>query len=31
MKLTKIGYAGGPNPTKHTTLQDLIPSRLPPI
>lgn len=23
MKLTKIGYAGGPNPTKHTTLQDL--------
>lgn len=27
MKLTKIGYAGGPNPTKHTTLQDLEPSR----
>lgn len=30
MKLTKIGYAGGPNPTTHTTLQDL-PRRLPPI
>lgn len=29
MKLTKIGYAGGPNPTKHTTLQDLEPSSLP--
>lgn len=28
MKLTKIGYAGGPNPTKHTTLQDLVPVRL---
>lgn len=25
MKLTKIGYAGGPNPTGHTTLQDLVP------
>lgn len=25
MKLTKIGYAGGPNPTIHTTLQDLEP------
>lgn len=23
MILTKIGYAGGPNPTKHTTLQYL--------
>lgn len=31
MKLTKIGYAGGPNPTKHTTLQDLVPDRLPTI
>lgn len=31
MKLTKIGYAGGPNPTIHTTLQDLEPSRLTPI
>lgn len=31
MKLTKIGYAGGPNPTTHTTLQDLIPGRLTPI
>lgn len=29
MKLTKIGYAGGPNPTKHTTLQDLESSSLP--
>ena len=29
MKLTKIGYAGGPNPTIHTTLQDLAPDRLP--
>ena len=29
MKLTKIGYAGGPNPTMHTTLQDLVPGRLP--
>lgn len=29
MKLTKIGYAGGPNPTTHTTLQDLAPDRLP--
>lgn len=28
MKLTKIGYAGGPNPTTYTTLQDLEPSRL---
>lgn len=28
MKLTKIGYAGGPNPTIHTTLQNLIPDRL---
>lgn len=27
MKLTKIGYAGGPSPTIHTTLQDLIPGR----
>lgn len=27
MKLTKIGYAGGTNPTRHTTLQDLVPSR----
>lgn len=27
MKLTKIGYAGGPNPTKHTTLQNLEPGR----
>lgn len=25
MKLTKIGYAGGANPTTHTTLQDLVP------
>lgn len=31
MKLTKIGYAGGPNPTIHTTLQDLEPRRLTPI
>lgn len=31
MKLTKIGYAGGPIPTMHITLQDLIPSMLPPI
>lgn len=31
MKLTKIGYAGGPNPTIHTTLQDLKPRRLTPI
>lgn len=31
MKLTKIGYAGGPNPTIHTTLQDLAPGRLPTI
>ena len=31
MKLTKIGYAGGPNPTSHTTLQDLEPGRLTPI
>lgn len=29
MKLTKIGYAGGPNHTIHTTLQDLEPSSLP--
>lgn len=29
MILTKIGYAGGPNPTVHTTLQDLAPDRLP--
>lgn len=28
MKLTKIGYAGGPNPTNHTTLQNHIPDRL---
>lgn len=25
MKLTRIGYAGGPNSTKHTTLQDPVP------
>ena len=31
MKLTKIGYAGGPNPTIHTTLQDLEPGRYTPI
>lgn len=31
MKLTKIGYAGGPNPTTHATLQDLVPGRLTPI
>lgn len=31
MKLTKIGYACGPNPTTHTTLHDLEPSRLTPI
>lgn len=31
MKLTKIGYAGGPNPTIHTSLQDLEPGRLTPI
>lgn len=31
MKLTKIGYAGGPNPTIHTTLQDLEPRRLTPV
>ena len=31
MKLTKIGYADGPNPTTHATLQDLEPSKLPPI
>lgn len=31
MKLTKIGYAGGPNPTTHATLQDLEPRRLTPI
>lgn len=31
MKLTKIGYAGGLNPTKHTTLQDLEPNSLPTI
>lgn len=31
MKLTKIGYAGGPNPTTYTTLQDLVPGRLTPI
>lgn len=31
MKLTKIGYAGGPNPTIYTTLQDLEPGRLTPI
>lgn len=29
MKLTKIGYAGGPNPTIYTALQDLEPSSLP--
>ena len=27
MKLTKIGYDGGTNPTVHTTLQDLEPGR----
>ena len=31
MKLTKIGYAGRPNTTIHTTLQDLVPGRLTPI
>lgn len=31
MKITKIVYAGGPNPTIHTTLQDLEPGRLTPI
>ena len=31
MKLTKIGYAGGPNPTRYTTLQDLPIRRLTPI
>lgn len=31
MKLTKIGYAGGPNPTTRTTLQDLVSDRLPTI
>lgn len=31
MKLTKIGYAGGHNPTTHTILQDLVPGRLTPI
>ena len=31
MKLTKIGYAGGPNPTIHTTIQNLEPGRLTPI
>lgn len=31
MKLTKIGYAGGPNPTTHATIQDLAPGRLTPI
>ncbi|AHV82706.1 hypothetical protein LD35_gp55 [Escherichia phage vB_EcoP_PhAPEC7] len=31
MKITKIGYADGPNPTIHTTLQDLEPGRLTPI
>ena len=30
MKLTKIGYAGGPNPTRQTTLQNLL-GRLTPI
>lgn len=30
MKLTKIGYAGGSNPTRHTTLQNLL-GRLTPI
>lgn len=30
MKLTKIGYAGGPNSTRHTTLQNLL-GRLTPI
>lgn len=29
MKLTKIGYAGGPNPTTYTTLQNLISDSLP--
>lgn len=31
MKLTKIGYAGGPNPTTHAILHDLVPGRLTPI
>lgn len=31
MKLTKIGNAGGPNPTRYTTLQDLPIRRLTPI
>lgn len=31
MKLTKIGYAGGTNPTTHTILQDLVPGRLTPV
>lgn len=31
MKLTKIGYAGGANPTTYATLQDLVPGRLTPI
>ena len=31
MKLTRIGYAGGPTSTIHTTLQDLEPGRLTPI
>ena len=31
MKLIKIGYAGGPNPTTHATLQDLVSGRLTPI
>lgn len=31
MKLTKIGYAGGPNPTRYITLQDLPIRRLTPI
>lgn len=30
MQLTKIGYAGGTNPTRYTTLHDL-PRRLTPI
>lgn len=29
MKLTKIGYAGGSNPTTHATLQDLVLDRFP--
>lgn len=31
MKLTKISYASGSNPTTHTTMQDLVSGRLTPI